>query len=60
MKVTGIEVDGVAYKVTKADSGKTYCEECDLSEKCARKDNEIFPCDMVEGEEIFVKHETHI
>ena len=53
MKVTGIEIDGEMYKVTKAEKGDTYCEECGLNEKCTRKDNEVFPCNMVGDEEIF-------
>jgi hypothetical protein len=55
MKVTGIEVDGERYKVVRADYGTTYCEECGLNEKCTRKDNEVYPCNMVGDEEIFVK-----
>ena len=53
MKVTGIEVDGEMYKVTKAEKGDTYCEECGLNEKCIRKDNKVFPCNMIGDEEIF-------
>ena len=55
MKVTGIEIDGEMYKVAKAEKGNTYCEECGLNEKCTRKNNEIFPCNMIGDEEIFIK-----
>ena len=55
MKVTGIEIDGEMYKVTKAEKGDTYCEECGLNEKCTRKDNKVFPCNMVGDEEIFTR-----
>lgn len=55
MKVTGIEVDGEMYKVTKAEKGDTYCEECGLNEKCIRKDNKVFPCNMIGDEEIFTR-----
>ena len=55
MKVTGIEVDGEMYKVTKAEKGDTYCEECDLGEKCTRKDTEFVPCSIIGDEEIFTR-----
>lgn len=55
MKVTGIEIDGEMYRVAKAEKGNTYCEECALNEKCTRKDNQVFPCDMIGDEEIFIK-----
>lgn len=55
MKVTGIEVDGELYKVTKSVIGQTYCEECGLEDKCSRKDNKIFPCNLIGDEDIFVK-----
>lgn len=55
MKVTGIEVDGELYRVTRAENGDTYCEECSLNNKCTRKDNEVYPCNIVGDEEIFVK-----
>lgn len=55
MKVTGIEIDGEMYKVAIAETGNTYCEECGLNEKCTRKDNQVFPCDLIGDEEIFIK-----
>lgn len=56
MKVTGIEVDGEMYKVTKADeNGETYCEGCDLNDKCTRKDTEFVPCSIIGDEEIFTR-----
>ena len=55
MKVTGIEIDGEMYKVTKAEKGNTYCEECGLNERCTRKDNKVFPCNMIGDEEIFTR-----
>ena len=55
MKVTGIEVDGETYRVTDSVIGKTYCEECGLEELCSRKDNKVFPCNLIGDEQIFVK-----
>lgn len=55
MKVTRIEVDGETYRVTDSVIGKTYCEECGLEDKCRRKENDVFPCDVIGDEQIFVK-----
>lgn len=55
MKITKIEVDGDMYVVSKAQDGSTYCEECDLLEKCSRKNENIFPCNLIDEEEIFIK-----
>lgn len=55
MKITRIEIDGEIYSVVKASNGSTYCEECALGEKCKRKNENIFPCNLIDDEEIFVK-----
>lgn len=55
MKITKIEVDGEMYIVAKATEGSTYCEECSLESKCKRKNEKIFPCNMIDEEEIFIK-----
>lgn len=47
-----MEIDGEMYEVAKAESGETYCGDCDLSEKCTRKDVEIIPCSIIGEEEI--------
>lgn len=60
MKITRLEVDGEMYRVTKSVVGQTYCEECGLEDKCSRKDNKVFPCNIIGEEEIFVKDETNI
>lgn len=55
MKITRIEVDGEMYVVTKATEGSTYCEECSLESKCKRKNEDVFPCNLINEEEIFIK-----
>lgn len=55
MKVTRIEIDGEMYQVVKANEGSTYCEECALEEKCSRKNEKVFPCNLIDEEEIFTK-----
>lgn len=55
MKITRMEIDGELYRVTKSYIGTTYCEECALEEKCLRKNEKRFPCDIIDNEEIFVK-----
>ena len=55
MKITRIEIDGELYRVTRSYIGTTYCEECALGEKCKRKNEKIFPCNLIDDEEIFVK-----
>lgn len=55
MKVSRIEVDGTMYRVQKSQTGNTYCEECNLNEKCSRKEEKLFPCNIIGEEEIFVK-----
>lgn len=58
MKITKIEVDGDMYVVVKATDGSTYCEECSLENKCKRKNEKVFPCDIIGDEEIFI-YETN-
>lgn len=55
MKITKVEIDGDMYVVVKATEGLTYCEECGLKEKCSRKNERVFPCNLIDEEEIFVK-----
>lgn len=55
MKITRIEIDGELYRVAESCLGTTYCEECALIEKCERKNEKIFPCNLIGDEEIFVK-----
>lgn len=55
MKVTRIEIDGAMYKAEKSSVGNTYCEECALADKCSRKEEKLFPCNIIGEEEIFVK-----
>lgn len=59
MKITRIEVDGVMYRTAESQSGDTYCEECDLNEKCVKKEESVNPCCLIGEEEVFV-YETDI
>lgn len=54
MKITKMEIDGIMYKVTETKSGDTYCEECDLNDKCKRKKEEVFPCNVIGEEEVLI------
>lgn len=59
MRITRMEIDGEMFVVTKANEGSTYCSECSLNEKCSRKNEDVFPCNLIGEEEIFA-HEADI
>lgn len=56
MRITRMEIDGEMYEVTKSTLKEaTYCNECDLNDKCTKKDVVYIPCAIIDEEDVFKK-----